>query len=272
MAGPPPPATARWSLWSWTAATRSIGSTPARSSWAAPTKVRRACAGRRATAPSTAPISAISTATSSAPSASARPDRRGRRLKVRLIVNRGGGSFSEEQVGRLEALFADRGVEVDSRLVEPETLALAFAEAAEAGGLDAVVAAGGDGTISAAAAALAGSDRPLGVVPLGTLNHFARDAGLPADPGDAVAAIAGGATRLVDVAEVNGIVFVNNSALGLYPMMVRGREAQQRRFGRSKRLAMLIASLRALRHFSRRRLTIRAGGGQAPIETPLLFV
>jgi diacylglycerol kinase family enzyme len=138
--------------------------------------------------------------------------------------------------------------------------------------VDAVVAAGGDGTIGAAAAALAGSDRPLGVLPLGTLNHFARDAGLPADPGEAVAAIAGGATRLVDVAELNGEVFVNNSSIGLYPMMVRGREAQQRRLGRSKRLAMLIASMRALRHFSRRRLTIRAGGGQAPIETPLLFV
>jgi diacylglycerol kinase family enzyme len=54
--------------------------------------------------------------------------------------------------------------------------------------------------------------------------------------------------------------------------MVRAREAQQRQLGRSKRLAMLVASLRALYHFSRRRLTIRLAGGQAPIETPLLFV
>jgi len=193
-------------------------------------------------------------------------------LKVRLIVNRGGGSFSEEEAKRLESLFADQGVDADLRLVEPADLADAFAEAAKAEGLDSVVAAGGDGTISTAAGALADSGRPLGIVPLGTLNHFARDAGIPADAAAAVAAIAGGATRLVDLAEVNGRIFINNSAVGLYPFMVRAREAQQRRLGRSKRLAMLVASLRALRHFSRRRLTIIAGGDRAPIKTPLLFV
>jgi diacylglycerol kinase family enzyme len=76
----------------------------------------------------------------------------------------------------------------------------------------------------------------------------------------------------VDVAEVNGRIFVNNSAIGLYPKFVRERDAQQRRFGRSKRIAMLFASLRGLRHFSRHRLTIRITGREAPIETSLLFV
>jgi diacylglycerol kinase family enzyme len=193
-------------------------------------------------------------------------------LKVRLIANRGGGSFSEEQAERLQSLLAEQGVEADLRLVEPEQIEEAFAEAARAEGLDAVLAAGGDGTISAAARALAGSDRPLGVIALGTLNHFARDSGIPVDPAEAAAAIAGGRIRSVDVAEVNGHVFINNSAVGLYPLMVREREAQQRRLGRSKRLATLVASLRALRHFARRRLTIRIAGGQAPIETPLLFI
>ena len=193
-------------------------------------------------------------------------------MKVRLIVNRGGGSFSEEEAEKLASLFAREGVEADLRLVDPAGLASEFAEAAAARALDAVVAAGGDGTVSAAAAALAGSSRPLGIVPLGTLNHFARDSGIPLDAASAVAAIAGGATRPVDVAEVNGRVFVNNSALGLYPFMVRSREAQQRLLGRSKRIAMLVASFRALRHFTRKRLTILADGERAPIETPLLFV
>jgi diacylglycerol kinase family enzyme len=193
-------------------------------------------------------------------------------LKVRLIANRGGGSFTEEQAGRLESLFAEHGLRAEIRLVQPGEVDQAFAEAAQAEGLDAVVAAGGDGTISAAARALAGSDRPLGIIPLGTLNHFARDSGLPTDAGQAVAAISSGRIREVDVAEVNGRVFVNNSAVGLYPLIVRDREAQQRRLGRSKRLAMLVASLRALYRFSRRRLTIRLADGQAPVETPLLFV
>jgi len=193
-------------------------------------------------------------------------------LKVRVIVNRGGGSFNERTAGELEGLFSAAGVEAEVRLVESGRLNDEFAEAAATPGVDAVVAAGGDGTISCAAGALAGCDRPLGVLSFGTLNHFARDAGLPADMKDAVAAIAGRRTRMVDVAEVNGRVFINNSAVGLYPLMVREREAQQRRLGRSKRLAMLIASLRALYRFSRRRLTIRMAGRQAPIETPLLFV
>jgi diacylglycerol kinase family enzyme len=193
-------------------------------------------------------------------------------LKVRVIVNRGGGSFSDEGAERMKGLFDENGVTADVRMVAPDALAAAFAEAAAAPGLDAVVAAGGDGTVSAAAAALADGGRPLGVLPLGTLNHFARDAGLPSDLGEAVAAIAGGRTRPVDLAEVNGRIFVNNSAVGLYPIMVRAREAQQRSLGRSKRLAMLVASLRALYRFSRRRLTIRIGGRQAPIETPLLFI
>jgi diacylglycerol kinase family enzyme len=110
------------------------------------------------------------------------------------------------------------------------------------------------------------------VLPLGTLNHFARDAGIPLDLEEAVAVIAGGLSRKVDVAEVNGRVFINNSAVGLYPHMVREREAQRQRLGRSKRLAMLNASLRAFRHFRRQRLTIDLGGLRAPIETPLLFV
>jgi diacylglycerol kinase family enzyme len=193
-------------------------------------------------------------------------------LKLRVIVNRGGGSFSEDGAAALQGLFADRGVDAEVRLVAPENLHDEFVEAAEAPGLDAVVAAGGDGTISCAAGALAGRERPLGVLSFGTLNHFARDAGLPAEAADAVAAIAGGRTRPVDVAEVNGRVFINNSAVGLYPLMVRAREAQQRQLGRGKKSAMLVASLRALYRFSRRRLVIRLAGGQAPIETPLLFV
>ena len=84
--------------------------------------------------------------------------------------------------------------------------------------------------------------------------------------------IAAGHVRAIDVGEVNGRVFVNNSAVGLYPDMVRFRDAEQAATGRSKRLAMLSASLRALRSFKRRRLWISAPGVETPIRTPLLFV
>ena len=154
----------------------------------------------------------------------------------------------------------------------PEDLGAVCEEASGAVDCDILVVAGGDGTIGTAAAALADSGRALGIIPLGTLNHFARDAGIPADLEQAVDVIAAGHRRRVDLAEVNGRIFVNNSAVGLYPEMVRFREETQARTGRSKRLAMLSASLRALRGFRRRRLWISAEGLEAPVRTPLLFV
>jgi YegS/Rv2252/BmrU family lipid kinase len=135
-----------------------------------------------------------------------------------------------------------------------------------------IIVGGGDGSVGAAASALAGSGAALGILPLGTLNHFARDLGIPANLDQAAALIAGGKARSVDVAEVNGRTFVNNSAIGLYPLMVVDRESQQRRLGRSKRLAMLVASLRTLARFHDSRLTLTTDEGRSSLDTPLLFV
>jgi len=135
-----------------------------------------------------------------------------------------------------------------------------------------VIVGGGDGTISAAAAALAGTDTVLGVLPLGTLNHFARDLGIPNDLGEAARLIAGGKHRRVDVAEMNGKMFINNSAIGLYPLMVLDRDRQQVRLGRSKRLAMIVASMRTLARFGHQRLILTVNDEKELVDTPLLFV
>jgi len=193
-------------------------------------------------------------------------------LKIRLIVNRGGGSSGEDGGERLRELFRARSIEPDLVEVAGEDLESVCREASTAQDCDIVVVAGGDGTIGTAAGILADTGRPLGIVPLGTLNHFARDAGIPLDAEQAIEAICSGHRRQVDVAEVNGRIFVNNSAVGLYPEMVRFRDETQSRTGRSKRLAMMSASLRALRSFKRRRLWISAEGLEAPVRTPLLFV
>ena len=193
-------------------------------------------------------------------------------MKVRLIVNRGGGSSGEGAGAQLRDLFRARSVEADLVEVAGEDLEPLCRAASATEDCDVVVVAGGDGTIGTAAGVLADSGRPLGIVPLGTLNHFARDAGIPLDAEAAVEAICAGHRRQVDLAEVNGRIFVNNSAVGLYPAMVRFRDEAQARTGRSKRIAMLSASVRALRSFKRRRLWISAEGLEAPIRTPLLFV
>lgn len=190
-------------------------------------------------------------------------------MRVRVIVNSGGRAAAGRET--IAGAFRSAGIEADVRVCPPTGIEAAFAEAAGAPALDAVVAAGGDGTAAAAAAALAGSDRSLGLLPLGTLNHLARDAGIPGDLGEAAAVIAAGHVHPIDVGEVNGRVFVNTSAVGLYPEMVRFRDEQEMH-GTRRRLAMLRAGLRALRAFRRRRLWLSAPGLEAPLRTPLLFV
>jgi diacylglycerol kinase family enzyme len=195
-------------------------------------------------------------------------------MKIRVIVNRGGGTLNgaDDEEAKIAAAFEAAGVDADIRMTDSADIYDAMKEAAAAPGLDAVVAGGGDGTLSCAAGHLADTGRAFGILPLGTLNHLARDAGIPVKLEEAAKVIAAGHIREIDVAEVNGRVFINNSSVGLYPDMVRLREQEQEKLGRSKRMAMLSASFASLRHFRRHRLWISAPGLEAPIRTPLLFV
>jgi YegS/Rv2252/BmrU family lipid kinase len=190
-------------------------------------------------------------------------------VKATILINRGGGSVGETRAIR-DALDAS-GIEGDVEVVDGADLHQA-AEKAVAEGVGLIVAGGGDGTISCVAGAVAGTRTKLGVLPLGTLNHFARDLGIPVDLDEAAKLIASGRTRRVDVAEVNGRVFINNSAIGVYPLMVSDRDEQQEKLGRKKRLAMAIAAARTLLRFSSRRLELTANDRKAQIDTPLLFV
>jgi diacylglycerol kinase family enzyme len=84
-------------------------------------------------------------------------------LKIRVIINRGGGSFGEDKAEQLRPLFEKYGVDAEIFVVDPDALERRCREAAAAGGADALVAAGGDGTISTAAGAVAGTETKLGV-------------------------------------------------------------------------------------------------------------
>jgi diacylglycerol kinase family enzyme len=111
-------------------------------------------------------------------------------------------------------------------------------------GAERIVVAGGDGTIAMAASALVGTDTALGIVPGGTLNHFARDHGIPTDHREAADASAHGDTTTADVAYVNDRLFLNTSSVGAYVIFVRTRERLERYFG--YRLATIIAAFRLL--------------------------
>ena len=136
-----------------------------------------------------------------------------------------------------------------------------------------VVAAGGDGTVNAVASALAGSQTCMGVLPLGTLNHFAKDLGLPLTLPEAVRAIAQGFPRPVDLGEINGRIFVNNSSLGFYPGMVLHRE-RLKRVGWNKWLSLTVASVFGFFRFRRIQveLTLHDGSQTLPCTTPFLFI
>jgi diacylglycerol kinase family enzyme len=148
--------------------------------------------------------------------------------------------------------------------------------AALARGATLVVGGGGDGTLNPVAAALLadarGAKSRFGVLPLGTLNHFAKDLGIPLELEDAVAVLAQGRVAEVDVAEVNGRPFLNNSSLGLYPDIVRERERQQARLGRGKWPAFAWACVAALRRYSFHTVRLCVDGREIVRRTPFVFV
>jgi len=194
--------------------------------------------------------------------------------RVTVLLNRGGGAVAADPqiADKAGKALGDAGVDADIELVSGGECAVRCRAIAERGdGL--LVVGGGDGTISAAASALVGTQTKLGILPLGTLNHFARDLGIPTDLDEAAQLIARGHIRRVDVGEMNGRIFINNSAIGLYPLMVVDRDLQRRRLGRSKRVAMLVASLRTLIRFNHHRLTLTVNEDRTGrVDTPLLFV
>jgi len=135
-----------------------------------------------------------------------------------------------------------------------------------------VAAGGGDGTVNAVAGAVAGTDTALGVLPIGTLNHFAKDAGIPLELEDAVRNFFTGRVVKLDVGEVNGRVFVNNSGIGVYPHLVREREAQQRH-GHRKWVSFALAVGAVLRRYTRLRVKLHLSEAEALARlTPFLFV
>ena len=192
---------------------------------------------------------------------------------VTVIVNLTAGlGHSEDGAERLREAFARHGVEARVLTARAGHEVEELVEKALASGAKLVVAGGGDGTISAVAAHLRSTDVALGILPIGTLNHFARDLGIPADLEEAVRTVAAGRRIAVDVGEVNGRPFINNASLGMYPDIVRDRTRQQRRLGRGKYWAMLWATLAVLRRSPFLKLHLDIHGETRECRSPFVFI
>ena len=188
-------------------------------------------------------------------------------LPVRVFLNSKSGTACTES--DLRALFEkyDCPCEFSPIKKSLDAGALARSDPAET----AYLAAGGDGTVNLVAAAVAGTARRMGVLPVGTLNHFAKDLHLPLELDPAVEAVAQGDTQLVDSAEVNGEIFVNNSSLGFYPTMVQQRE-RMKKAGGNKWAALVAASVKAFLRFRCLTVTFVVEGETRHCTTPFLFV
>ena len=192
---------------------------------------------------------------------------------ILVCLNRlsGGKTRDDKDVRAITDALASAGIKAEIELCGGGAIAKRT-KAAAAAKAKLVIVAGGDGSVSAAADVLAGTSTALGILPLGTRNHFARDLGIPADLKEAAEMIASGKPTRIDIATLNDRTFVNNSAIGLYPLMVIDRDSQRDRLGRSKRLALAVASVRTLARFGHQRLTLTINDQQERLETPLLFV
>lgn len=190
-----------------------------------------------------------------------------------VIINGGAGPGHDDQAAHdLRAKFRAHGCDAAVTLAKGGNDMTAAARKAIKDGAEVVVAGGGDGTINAVASVMVGSGVAFGVLPLGTLNHFAKDLGIPLVLDDAVRNVAEGRRVQVDVGEVNDRIFLNNSSLGLYPDIVRDREKQQHRLGRGKWPAAAWATVAALRRFPFLHVEVCIDGKEHARSTPFVFI
>ena len=164
-----------------------------------------------------------------------------------VILNRGAGHHGEETQTQIAELFQSQGMTARFLVARHGGKIVSLAHEAVRSAAEVVVAAGGDGTIDAIAAALTGTGKILGVLPLGTFNLFAKRLSIPLELGAAVQTIVNGRTAEINVGEVNGRTFLSRSSIGLYPLALRHREKMFRRFGRSRLIALISGASALLR-------------------------
>lgn len=191
---------------------------------------------------------------------------------AKILINAGaGGQFDETLRERLSEIFQVADLRADIVVAATADEMAQAAQAAAQENYEMIVAGGGDGTISLVASALIDSGKVLGVLPLGTLNHFAKDLRIPIDFEEAAQNLVSGSQVQVDVGEVNGRIFLNNSTLGLYPTLVREREKQQR-LGWRKWPAFVWAAISALRRYPFLSVRVSVDGKPVTTRTPFVFV
>lgn len=194
-------------------------------------------------------------------------------LPVSVIINTSAHSDGAADVAsELNRYFEAAGVQIEIKLAKSVDNVLQEVSAAILREPSTIIVGGGDGTLNAAAGLLIGSGIALGVLPLGTFNHFAKDLHVPLDLESAVTTIAEGNCAQVDVGTVNDRFFLNNASLGIYPQLVETRHRQQQWLGRGKWPAFVWAALAVLRRYPFVEVLLNIDGKPLARRTPFVFV
>ncbi|HYD17338.1 MAG TPA: diacylglycerol kinase family protein [Patescibacteria group bacterium] len=195
--------------------------------------------------------------------------------RVTLILNTGAGHDDKAAArGLIEERLAAAAVAVDVIEIAKEgdvcaQIRAAVEQAHAAGQL--IVAAGGDGTVNTVAALCVALKAPMGIIPMGTFNYFARDLGIPTEIGAAADLLATTPPRPVAVGLLQDRVFINNASFGKYAKIVRNREEDKARFGRY-RIVALLSEIKSL--YARSRIfSVRVGADslEKRLRTTMIF-
>lgn len=196
-------------------------------------------------------------------------------IKAIVIVNKSGGSFSTlpkgNQARYLKDLFQENGVDAEVKILEGKKI-LEVAKEASNSNIDIVVAGGGDGTINTIASTLINKNISLGILPLGTLNHFAKDLKIPLNLESAIKIIGQNYVTSCDVGQVNSVIFLNNSSIGLYPQLVKKRDAERERLGLGKFSAMLLAAVYTIFRIPILQVALEIDTKLLKSKSPFIFV
>ena len=187
--------------------------------------------------------------------------------RFHVLLNENSGTahalgVTKESLGDLfKARGLDASIDADSSRSMGERIADALASDAEI-----IVAAGGDGTITALAGALIGSNKSLAILPLGTFNAVAKDLHVPLDLPSAINALATGTSQNIDVAEVNGRIFLQKVVIGLIPGLAAGREHLRGRETAAAKIGFLRYFFRRLARARRIAVVIDPSDGERRVE------
>ncbi len=166
-------------------------------------------------------------------------------MRAIAVLNEDAGTLRTMDLGAyvsmLETSFSAEGHDVDCRIVAGRDVVKSLKAAAEEPGTDALIVAGGDGSVSAAAAIAWKTGLPLGVIPAGTMNLFARAIGIPLDVNRVPAVLAEWNVMAADIGDANGNPFVHQFSAGMHARMIRLRE----KIAYKSRLGKIAANIRA---------------------------